>query len=683
MVGAALLFWGGMTDRWLIAVPMALLLEAGSWIPLRWEFDTAALTRAWKLTCVLLVAAGTLIWFEGTRVFLMPQLLGWFPALLLPMQFVQVYGLSPRIPAFVFSLFANTRRKRMEEQSPGAEPWSFHFGYVYFAVCLVAACQGSRAGSVFFLPCLLALLAMLFLRISRSNTWIVLGLLLVAGGGARVGQELIDRAEIWFGGRRLNRESSFDPREARTNIGRKGRVNLPRDIIWRLRVEPGQKIPKLLRTASFNQYTRSTWASNYSRKGDFPELETKDLGGKAYYLLQSPDLLTESVKLPRFELRGSASEETPLPLPGDTAVLRDFDLDGIESNVFGLVRVYPKESVINGAVFWNGSTNPERPPLAAVGTTPSEDLQVPAKEKRTLAPLWAELGYGPAARPSAAEAITTLRNFFQQKFEYTLDLDITQRMAKRNEQPLPTPMEQFLTTRRRGHCEYFATAATLMFRQVGIPARYATGFAVAEYDGSRKEFIIRANHGHAWVRVWDAAAERWIDFDPTPPSWQGTIISEETKLQRFNDLVKLLREDFFIWRNQPANRIGVTLVMSTAGLALLLFIFMRLWRSRRRVSRQSVVSTYHGAVVSTPLHKLEAAAERVLGRRPPSMPFARWLAGLRARLRDPEALDEALRLHQRMRFDPAPAMPASTADLGRHAAGLEKEIRTLPAKRRG
>ena len=36
----------------------------------------------------------------------------------------------------------------------------------------------------------------------------------------------------------------------------------------------------------------------------------------------------------------------------------------------------------------------------------------------------------------------------------------------------------------------------------------------------------------------------------------------------FNDGLKRLREDFFIWRSRPANRLAVTLVMLTIGLGI-------------------------------------------------------------------------------------------------------------------
>ena len=77
------------------------------------------------------------------------------------------------------------------------------------------------------------------------------------------------------------------------------------------------------------------------------------------------------------------------------------------------------------------------------------------------------------------------------------------------------PLAYFLFTRRAGHCEYFATAMTLMLRSIGIPARYATGFLPGEYNDVGGDYIIRGSDAHAWVEVY-FSGYGWMTFDPTP-----------------------------------------------------------------------------------------------------------------------------------------------------------------------
>ncbi|MCH1922190.1 transglutaminase-like domain-containing protein, partial [Shewanella sp. A3A] len=84
-----------------------------------------------------------------------------------------------------------------------------------------------------------------------------------------------------------------------------------------------------------------------------------------------------------------------------------------------------------------------------------------------------------------------------------------------------TLIGKFLTDTRAGHCEFFATSAALMLRDVGVPTRYVTGFVAAEIDPKTKQALLRGTHAHAWCRAWDAELERWVDVDVTPPDWLG------------------------------------------------------------------------------------------------------------------------------------------------------------------
>src|SRR5271170_2003118 len=78
------------------------------------------------------------------------------------------------------------------------------------------------------------------------------------------------------------------------------------------------------------------------------------------------------------------------------------------------------------------------------------------------------------------------------------------------------PLAYFLFTRRAGHCEYFATAMTIMLRDLGIPARYVGGFLPGEYNDLGGDWIVRASDAHVWVEVF-FPGYGWITFDPTPP----------------------------------------------------------------------------------------------------------------------------------------------------------------------
>ena len=227
----------------------------------------------------------------------------------------------------------------------------------------------------------------------------------------------------------------------------------------------------------------------------------------------------------------------------------------------------------------------------------------------------------------------------------------------------PSAISVFLTKARRGHCEYFATAAALLLREAGIPTRYAVGHAVMEHDVKRNEWVVRGLHGHAWTRVWDDASKLWIDFDPTPPDWLAAETREGVTLQWLIDGIQRLREDFALWRSRSRNREILSGVMLFVGLAGLVYILGRLWRSKGRLGPVPAKHKTAASIIRTPLHHLEMAASKHLPPRSPGQPYCQWLGGLRPFLTDMTALDEAIRLHQRLRFDPAPTEVAVSGRL--------------------
>ena len=656
-----------MTDRPLISILLALLVESARWTKFRWDFDEKACGRAWQLTTVAIALAAVLVFLDGTPYEALPNLLTWMPALLLPMQFVQSYGLKDAMPLNIFSFLARYRRKRNLRLGLTEAVIHVNFGNIYFVTAMIAATLGSQSNSWPFLPGIIVLTGWMLLSASRSRPAYLLIALTVAGGIAIVGQLAIKELQTRLGNSGPGR-SSFNPNSISTLVGRPGRIEQSPDIIWRLRPAANTPPPALLRTASYNAYADGRWTIRPVVESIFKDLDTLEpTTGEIYQLLTanlSPAAKKEAVRagLPRFNLRGAAFAETPLALPGDAASVRDFELDGIERNSLGTVRVFPKNSVIEGTVLWKGGTNPESPPF-------SEDLIVIKSEHVVLDEVLRELRL--EDQPTLQEKLRVIRAWFQQNFSYSQVLTI--------DSPgfisTPTAVGQFLTKSRQGHCEYFASATTLLLRQAKIPARYAIGYAVNERDAKRNEFVVRGIHGHAWCQVWDKDAQQWIDFDTTPGSWLANLTPQNSAMQRFNDQVKRIREDFFLWRNRPANRLAASLIMSAIALGVLAYIVKRLWKSKRRLEAAKMPNGYEGPVTPTPLNALEHSAEKRLGCRPPGEPLGKWLAGLRPLLTDVTLLDEAIELHQRLRFDPQPRLPAELDRLTELAKQLESEIR--------
>jgi hypothetical protein len=109
--------------------------------------------------------------------------------------------------------------------------------------------------------------------------------------------------------------------------------------------------------------------------------------------------------------------------------------------------------------------------------------------------------------------------------------------------------------------------------------------------------------------------------------------------------------------------LGVSLIVSA-------FIARRLWKSKRRLESSTRGMSYPSSMVRTPLHDLETHAQKHIGVRPPGQPFGQWLTRLKVILTDHDLLDEAIALHQQLRFDPQPAPPERRERL----AVLSKQI---------
>lgn len=72
--------------------------------------------------------------------------------------------------------------------------------------------------------------------------------------------------------------------------------------------------------------------------------------------------------------------------------------------------------------------------------------------------------------------------------------------------------EYFLTT-GRGYCMHFATAATLLLRELGVPARYVTGYVADPRYGQTVE--VPDSAAHAWVEVY-LPSYGWYPVEVTP-----------------------------------------------------------------------------------------------------------------------------------------------------------------------
>ena len=240
-----------------------------------------------------------------------------------------------------------------------------------------------------------------------------------------------------------------------------------------------------------------------------------------------------------------------------------------------------------------------------------------------------------------------LLRFFGEKFSYSLE-----RGPRAGGRGTDSPTTRFLTTARVGHCEHFATATTLLLRQAGIPARYATGFAVQERSGTG--YVVRGRHAHAWCLVFHDGA--WHDFDTTPASWVESDARRAGPMEFLSDLWSRL------WFEFDKLRYGQSWLQRYAGWLVLLLLLLtgmqlfvgRRWRQTRREHAQAAAKALLPGMDSE-LYDLERELAARGFVRPPSENFSTWLRRIApapqvGALRP--LLETVLALHNRLRFDP-------------------------------
>jgi len=146
-----------------------------------------------------------------------------------------------------------------------------------------------------------------------------------------------------------------------------------------------------------------------------------------------------------------------------------------------------------------------------------------------------------------------IENYLRTHFGYTLELPPVEPAD---------PLSFFLFHRKKGHCEYFASAMAVMLRTLGIPARMITGFQSGIYNPISGSQLIRTSDAHSWVEAW-LPQRGWTTFDPTPPDPNPPQLSWLTRLGFYTDAAEVFWNDWVLNYNldrqlQLASRVGET-----------------------------------------------------------------------------------------------------------------------------
>lgn len=624
LIGIAFAFWGWQTGNLVAGALLGTALEALRAFRLRVdlgvnEHSTIAdlSTIAFVLLAVLLAANRGI----GRGIL---EAFTWQPIVLSPIIAAQLVSADRRIPlSALFRYMRKLRREHPEIKDPPVD-----VSAAYAALTLLAAGIANQRGPEYYIAVVAGTGLLLYAARPRGRAGLAAAALLlsaaaVLGHLAHVG---LAHAQLLLVDWVLDlnmRTIDPDPYRSRTELGSLGQLKKYDAIVLRVYADPKDSSRiQLLHRGSYNTYVAGIWVA----RGAPMDVLDSEADNETWVLERDP-----RQGLPPFRVRMSARFETGqtlLPLPAGATRIASFPATQMRRNALGAAHA-------SLSVDWANYEAQAVPGIAFYAPPTAEDSAVPAEERRVLEAIVAELGLhelAPAQRLQRIEKY--LGNFAYSTFR---------------ERPVPageTALGDFLTRTRAGHCEYFATAATLLARAAGVPARYATGYAAIEYSPLEGAWVVRTRHAHAWSRAW--VDGRWQDLDTTPASWGA---EEESEAPVWQGLADLLRYAGFRWSQRGEFKVSDAWYAVLAVLAIVLA--WRVLRGRRVLRDEKAAATAH---LHYPGEDSEFyAVARSLPLRNPSETHAAWLkriaAGIPAKKLNP--VQEALRLHQRYRFDPA------------------------------
>ncbi|HEY5897519.1 MAG TPA: transglutaminase-like domain-containing protein, partial [Burkholderiales bacterium] len=474
------------------------------------------------------------------------------------------------------------------------------------------------------------------------------GAVLIAAVVGYAGQAGLSRAqsafEDWVSDWILHGMAA-DPYRSSTDLGSVGRLKMIDAIVMRVYPEPAQASPPgLLHRASFTSFEGATWTARRSPMSALaPEAD-----GVSWKLAAGRPRQRTRIFI---RLEGG---KALLALPAGTLQLAAMAAATVRRNALGAVQA---EFGGEWAPYTAESTAAPDDEYAA---PTADDVQIARGEQPTIQEVAAQLQL---QQLSSRQALDRVRQHFA-GFQYA-----TYRASP--VAPGSTAIADFLVRSKSGHCEYFAAATTLLLRAAGIPARYATGFAVTEYSTLEQAYVVRARHAHAWTRAY--VDGHWIDVDTTPPSWTEEEARAAPAWQKVADFLRWAQ---FRW--SQAGPIELGLGWASVLVAALAFFGWRLLRGKRAKAAAEPASRRQRrfAGSDSEFYAIEAKLAARVGRRAPHESIAAWRRriepALDATLR--EALDTIQALHYRHRFDPRGLDSGERRALREHCLALDARL---------
>lgn len=652
LIGAALVFWGWQTGNLLVGVLAGVALEALRALRLRIDLGAKEHASVADLCTIGFVLLAVLLATNRGIGRGILEAFIWQPIVLAPIIAAQLVTADRRIP--LSALFRHVRK--LTRAHPEIRDPRVDTSAVYAALTLLAAGVANQRGSEYYVAVVIGAGALLLAARPRRRAGLAAAALLLALAAAlgHAGHIGLAQAQLllvdWIIDFNM-RVVDADPYRTRTELGSLGRLKKYDAIVLRVYAGTGEaERMRLLHRASYNTYLAGTWIA----RGAAMENLESEADNETWILERTPPQ-----GLPPYRVRMAIRMESGralLPLPGGTTRIASLPATQLRRGPLGTAHA-------SLAVDWATYEAQAMPGIAFYAPPAPEDSAVAPEERQILEAVVAELGLLDLA---PAERLRRIERHLG-GFRYST---FRERPVRAGE----TALGDFLTRTRKGHCEYFATAATLLARAAGVPARYATGFAAIEHSALEGAYVVRARHAHAWSRAW--VEGRWRDLDTTPPVWGAEEEREAPVWQGFADL---LRYAGFRWQQRGEFRAGDAWYALLAALAI--YLAWSVLRGRKVV--RDGKTALAAARRRHPGEDSEFyALEQSLGQREATETQSAWFLRIARSLAEEKRqnLLAALRLHQRYRFDPAGLTPEDRGRLARLCRSLNPASPDGPPK---
>lgn len=621
----SLLSWGWLSQTLLAAVGLLLVIAVSKYSARRWNISAHQRYRYGDLSALLVILLLVDVFILQPTDQAIFILLKWLPVLFAPMLLAQLFRSNQKLP--LAALFYSFRKQQVEQPGEDYKPpykalynrksgvirliREIDFTLPYAGLTILSAGAANVQTPAYFIIAAMLFTGILWsVRPKQSSVpiWLLSMALVVVVSyfgyhGLKQLNALVEEKSIdWLSNRQI------DPFKNQTSIGEIGELKLSDRIAFRVKADG----PLLLHQASYDLYFGRNWTTS-----------------KHLFTAENPVTQTGKSQLKQLEIMQQFNRQTVMALPDGTVKIAGLGDAYLQYTDLGAVKASQLPGFARYQVFYTGKRT---------GAPSKYDLQIPKQHLDWLQQFGSELKL--AGHPPEIIA-GQIKTYFQQHFFYSLYLGA--------EADADLALRDFMLKRKAGHCEYFAAATVFLLRQAGIPARFANGYSVDEYDNGQDLYVVRSRHAHAWAIAYINGA--WQAIDSTPAQWLAMETEHASLWQPLTDGWSNCVFHFRQWQLQQTKEQNERLGL--LGILLLsIYLVWRIYSAKRKLNRnvqQAIAAApepaYQG--MDSEFYLIEQSLQHTDQARRDNESIMQWVKRLQL-----PSLNQLYALHYQLRFDP-------------------------------